>query len=335
MNQKARIAVAAGICAAAVGLCAYIVSLNRSGGSPTFSNVKEPEPITAETTLLAENWADNYEYVQSPDGMTERAKIFLKQNPDIIGWISIDNTKVDYPIVLDPGDIPAGTWYGDSEYYANSYYLDHDLNREYAREGTIFMDYRNVFGSSETQQSDNILLYGHNMANNTAFGSLRKYRQDYSFYNESPFIDLSSNYKDYQYVIFGLMITSGNWYSDFCYWNMEDFASEADFNNYVETVRNGSLVDTGVDVKYGDKLLTLSTCYASEDNSRFIVVARRLRDDETPNNLESVAHTAEYLEKKKEEEASIAAAEAEEASREAASKAEENSSDDNDDSDDE
>lgn len=328
MNKTAKIITAAVSCAAAVGLCIYAVMLNRSDAAPTFSNMVEPVPVTQPATLLAENWADNYDYAESPDGLTERARIFLKQNPDIAGWISIDNTKIDFPFVLDPGALPEDTWYGENAYDPNSYYLDHDLDKSSLRQGTVFMDYRDVFGASEEEQSDNIILYGHNMANNTAFGSLRKYRQDYSFFDESPFIDLSSNYKDYQYVIFGFIITSGNWYSDFRYWDMEEFETEDDFNTFVERIRKGSLVDTGVDVKYGDKLVTLSTCYAAEDNSRFIVCGRRLREGEIPNDMSSITRTPEYLEKKKQEEASIAAAEAEEASREAASKSAEDASQD-------
>lgn len=311
MNKIAKIISACAACSAAIGLCGYVLTLNRSEDVPTFSNVEEVEPLTMPpTSPLPDDWYTQYEYVPSPTGMTERAKIFLRENRDIAGWISIDNTKVDYPFVLCPGEVGPEEGYGDQEYAANSYYLDHDLYGDYARGGTLFMDYRNNFGSSEVMQSDNIVIYGHNMANNTMFGSLRRYRQDYSFYDESPFIDLSSNYKDYQYIIFGFMITSGNWYTDFRYWDMEEFNTEEEFNNYVETVRNGSMVDTGVDVQYGDKLLTLSTCYASEDNSRFIIVARRLRDDEIKNDVESIARTPEYIEKKKEEEASKAAEEA-------------------------
>lgn len=310
MNKTAKIISACAACAVAIGLCGYVISLSKDNGDPTFSNVQEIEPVTAATTLLPENWAELYDYVPSPTGMTERAKILLKKNRDIIGWIKIDNTMIDYPLVLDPGEVTAGQGYGDSDYVANSYYLNHDLDGNEAREGTLFLDYRNKFGSSEVMQSDNIVIYGHNMANNTAFGSLRKYRQDYSFYDESPFIELSSNYKDYQYIIFGFMITSGNWYTDFRYWDMEDFQTEEEFNSYVETVRNGSMVDTGVDVKYGDKLLTLSTCYADEDNSRFIVVARRLRDNEVSDDVSSIDRTPEYIEMKKQEEASRAAEEA-------------------------
>jgi sortase B len=227
--------------------------------------------------------------------MTAKAKTLLRMNSDYIGWISIDGTEVDYPILLDPGEIKAGEGYGDEEYEANWFYLDHDFNRESYRAGALFMDYRDIFGSSEEDQSENIVIYGHNMANNTMFGSLRRYRQDLSFIDESPFIDLSSNYEDYQYVIFGLTITSGNWYTDFRYWDMEELDNEEDFNYYVDTIKAGSMVDTGVDVQYGDKLLTLSTCYSDEDNSRFLVVARRLRDDETPNDISSIARTEEYI----------------------------------------
>lgn len=308
MNKTAKIITACATCAVAIGLCGYVLSLNRNKDVPTYSKIEEIQSVT-ETTLLPENWSDLYDFIQSPTGLTERAKIFLRQNKDVIGWINIDNTKIDYPLVLDPGEVLAGQGYGDTDYQANSYYLDHDLNGDITRSGTLFLDYRNNFGGSEVMQSDNIIIYGHNMANNTAFGSLRKYRQDYSFYDESPFIDLSSNYKDYQYIIFGFMITSGNWYTDFRYWDMEELNTEDEFNNYVDTVKNGAMVDTGVDVKYGDKLLTLSTCYADEDNSRFIVVARRLRDNEVANDVTSIDRTEEYLQKQAEE-ASAAASEA-------------------------
>lgn len=310
MNKIAKIITACATCAAAAGLCVYVISLSKDNGVPTFSNVEETEQVTVETgPVLPERLADVYDYIPSPTGMTEKAKLLLKQNKDYIGWISIDGTKVDNPIVLDPGQINPGEGYGDESYEPNFYYLDHDFYGDPYRAGTLFMDYRNVFGSSENDQSENLIIYGHNMANNEMFGSLRKYRQDYSFYDESPFVELSSNYEDYQYIIFGLTITSGNWYSDFRYWDMEELDTEEEFNYYVDTIKSGSMVDTGVDVKYGDKLLTLSTCYVDADNSRFLVVARRLRDNEIPYDVSSIDRTEEYIQKQKEaEEASKAAA---------------------------
>jgi hypothetical protein len=76
---------------------------------------------------------------------------------------------------------------------------------------------------------------------------------------------------------------------------MEELDDEATFNEYMDKARSRQLFDTGVDVKYGDKLLTMSTCYADEDNSRFIVIARRLRDGESADDLATVKRTEEYI----------------------------------------
>lgn len=293
MNKKAKIISAAAAGIAAIGLAIGAVVLNHEDDSvPTVSSIVETtEPPATEPPTLP-----RYEYVPSESGMTERAKMLLKKNKDIYGWIKIDNTQVDYPVVRDPGEIPEGVaMYGGQALEYNSFYLDHGLDMNYLREGTLFMDWRDNFGSIEEDQSENIVIYGHNMANNTMFGSLRRYRQDYEFYEQAPFIELSSNYRDYDYVIFAFLITSGNWYTDFVYWDMEELDTPEEFNSYLEQVHSRQMIDTGIDVQPGDKLLTLSTCYADEDNSRFLVVARRLRDGEVAGDLSSVKHTDEYL----------------------------------------
>ncbi len=235
------------------------------------------------------------DYIQSETGMTEKAKMLLKQNKDIAGWLRIKNTNVDYPVLKDPGEVtPDMSYYGGVSCPANDYYLHRDLDRSYKFAGTLYMDYRDNFGSVESEQSENIIIYGHNMANNTMFGSLRRYRQDESFFEQSPFIEFSSNYKDYDYVICACLITGGNWYSDFIYWDMEELDTEEDFNYYMSNVKEKQLYDWGIDVKYGDKLLTLSTCYADEDNSRFLIIARRLRDGESAEDFSTIERTAEY-----------------------------------------
>jgi hypothetical protein len=255
--------------------------------------VGKAEPVTVAST--EPTTLPTYDYVPSEKGMTEKAKMLLKQNKDIVGWIKIDQTKVDYPIVKDPGEIPEGVaYYGGEEYEVNSYYLEHGVDRQLHREGAMFMDFRDNFGSVEDEQSENIVIYGHNMANNTMLGSIRRYRQDYEFFKAAPFIELSSNYRDYDYVICCCAITSGHTYTDFGYWDMEELDDEETFNKYINLARGRQLFDTGVDVKYGDKLLTLSTCYADEDNSRFIIIARRLRDGEKSGSLDTIERTEEY-----------------------------------------
>ncbi|MBQ8688299.1 MAG: class B sortase [Ruminococcus sp.] len=218
--------------------------------------------------------------------LLERAEKLLAENPDTIGYISVPNTDVDNPVVQTTD---------------NDYYLHIGFDGQDYRAGTVFMDFRDVFSWKEEEHSENIVLYGHNMADNTMFGSLRRYRQDLEFYKESPFVKFSSNYKDYTYVIFGLVITAGDaappsddLYADpmtwdgFPYWNMEELNDEKHFNYYVDTVESMNMIENHVDVEFGDDLLTLSTCYSDEDNSRFLIVARRLREGETEDSLKKI-----------------------------------------------
>lgn len=303
MKKPVKIVSACVACAAAVGLGAYVYSINKDQKMvPTFSSVDEPqtvpitEPVTEEMKL-PDNWAENIPYVPSETGMTQRARMLLRKNPDVIGYLKIDGTNVDYPVLLDPGEIEEGDpFYGPEEHIANSYYLYKDLDRNYDIEGSLFMDYRDVFGSDEDEQSENIIIHGHDMANNSQFGSLRWYRQDYGLYEQNPFIRLSSNYRDYDYVIFAFLTASGNYDgNDFVYWNMEELDTKEDFDFFVDRCKSWAMLDTGIDVEYGDKLLTLSTCYQNYDNSRFIIVARRLRDGETVSDMNSIAHTEEWI----------------------------------------
>ena len=114
--------------------------------------------------------------------LTERAKKLLAQNPDTVGYITIEGSQVDNPVVQTSN---------------NEYYLDHGFDGQEFRAGTVFMDCTDDFGADPETWSENIVLYGHNMADNTMFGSLRQYRQNPSYYKEAPFITFSSNYADY------------------------------------------------------------------------------------------------------------------------------------------
>ncbi len=203
----------------------------------------------------------------TPNGESGMAKSMRQYNGDSMGWIKIEGTKVDNPIV---------------QCEDNEFYLSVGFNHQPYRAGTVFMDYRNKFGFDQNTWSDNVILYGHNMANNEMFGSLRRYRQDLEYYKSNQFIELYSNFEHATYVICALPITYGGADADWRYWDMEEFPTEEEFNTYMQYAKAQSVTEiTNVDVKYGDKLLTLSTCYSDEDNSRFLVIARKLRDGET------------------------------------------------------
>ena len=201
------------------------------------------------------------------NGESGMSKSMRQYNGDSVGWIKIPGTKVNNPLV---------------QCEDNDFYLSVGFNHQPYRAGTVFMDYRNKFGFDQNNWSDNVILYGHNMANNEMFGSLRRYRQDLEYYKSNQFIELYSNFEHATYVICALPITYGGADADWRYWDMEEFPTEEEFNTYMQYAKDQSVTEiTNVDVKYGDKLLTLSTCYSDEDNSRFLVIARKLRDGET------------------------------------------------------
>lgn len=202
--------------------------------------------------------------------LTDRAKKLLEQNPDTVGYIYIEGSKVDNPVV---------------QTIDNDYYLHTGFDGQEFRAGTVFMDYTDVIGPYTDDWSENIVLYGHNMADNTMFGSLRRYRQDPDYYKEQPFITFSSNYGDFDYVIVGMCITGGDADSDFQYWTMEELDDKTSFDTYMSFVEQKDMIDNPLDVNEDDALLTLSTCYSDEDNSRFIIVARRLREGEDKETL--------------------------------------------------
>ncbi|MDE6780607.1 MAG: class B sortase [Ruminococcus sp.] len=250
----------------------------------------EAEEETEEEKKPVELDLPLYDYVPSNSGMTEPAKLLMNRNNDAVGWLKINGTQVNYPVLIDPGEIFPNTGYGDSYVEYNAYYLKHNIDRVWTFDGNIFMDCRDNFGSDEDQQSENIVIYGHNMLNGSQFGNLGRYREN-GYYYTNPFVYLSSNYKDYEYVIVSYCITSGNADTDFRYWDMQELDTQEDFDYYVNRIKRDQFHDTGVDIKYGDKLLTLSTCYSDADNSRFIVLARRLRDGEVAGDFSTIQKT--------------------------------------------
>ena len=206
-------------------------------------------------------------------------KKLLEINPDTVGYIKIDGTLVDYPVVK-------GT--------DNDYYLTHDFYKNESRSGTVMMDYRNKVTADG--HSGNLVLYGHNMAVGTFFAPLNEYwRTMYdsydepskSFYKEHPVIRFDTLYEQAEWKVFGFGIfnvaeSRGEVYE---YNQKLDFTSEDDFNDYIINIMDRSDIFTDVDLKYGDDILTLSTCCwpyeGSGDTVRLAIFARKIRKGES------------------------------------------------------
>ncbi len=207
--------------------------------------------------------------------LLDGAKKLLDINKDVVGVISIPDTPVNNP-VMQADD--------------NEKYLDVKINGTESRSGEIFLDFRNHFdevvdGKLAFPNSENLIIYGHNMKNDEMFGTLKYYERNYDYYEAHPLIYLNSNYETYTYKIFAYFIVDAEDETEtkFDCWNYLNFNSEEEFYDYVNEAKRRTLRLTNVDVKYGDPLLTLSTCNTIlGDRGRLIVMARLVRDGEDP-----------------------------------------------------
>ncbi len=194
----------------------------------------------------------------------------LKINDEIVGWIEIDNTKVDYPVL----------WHKeDNRNY--QYYLSHNYKEYYDSFGSIFIDYRCEKGTD----SKNIVVHGHHIQDGSMFGDLMKYggtTGDLDFYKKSPTIEFDTPEAQGTYKIISVFKTNTlSSQGEFFNYMIGDFQNEKDFMNYVYNVRVRSLFNCPVDVNEDDELLTLSTCSYEFTNFRTVIVARKVRDGES------------------------------------------------------
>ncbi len=222
-------------------------------------------------------------------GMLDGARKLYDLNHDIVGVITIPDTPINNPVLQAEDNVK----------YLNKKY---DLTDNIA--GEIFLDYRNHFdevgedGYLKVPNSDNLVIYGHNMLDEQMFGSLKYYAWRENYYGEHPIIYLNSNYERYTYKIFAFFILDAEDETDtkFDCWNTLDFANEKEFYDYVNEAKRRSIRLNNVDVKYGDPLITLFTCNTSlpdDERGRLIIMARQLREGEDllAGTQDSVANT--------------------------------------------
>ena len=176
-------------------------------------------------------------------------------NPDLVGWIYIPGTVINYPVMQTP------EWV--------NYYLKRDFYEQKNDHGSIYADEM----ANIKRPSANVTLYGHKMKDGSMFAGLMDYKEK-SFYEQNPTIEYNTIYKDGTYQIIAVFITTAN-EGGFPYHLFVDGTKE-EFDAYVAKCKELSLYDTGVDAEYGDKLLTLSTCEHNVSNGRFVVVAKKV-----------------------------------------------------------
>lgn len=194
-----------------------------------------------------------------PTILPEYAELY-EMNPDMVGWIKIEGTKVDYPVMQTPEQ--------------TDFYLHKSFDKTYSDRGCIYV--REV--CDVTDPSDNVTIYGHNMLDGSMFAALHKYESK-EFWEENNLIFFDTLTERHTYKIFAVFKTSANVGEGFSYHQFVDAANEQEFDQFVSTCKELSkkyYYDTGITPVYGDKLICLSTCeYTLGDNSRLVVAAVR------------------------------------------------------------
>ncbi len=203
--------------------------------------------------------------------LSPHAKSLLELNEDTVGWIEISDTNISLPVVQrKTAD-------------GNEYYLKTAFDGSNNKAGTIFIDYRATL--TDKERSDNITIYGHNQRDKTMFGELANYKKSLEYYSKHPTINFSSNYTSDIYKIVGYFVAPAEaWQSStgkiFDYHNYIDFNEEHSYDEFIKNVLDRSQINTTVDVNENDEFITLSTCSNEFEPSRFVVVARKVRENE-------------------------------------------------------
>ena len=188
------------------------------------------------------------------DKFTEYEALW-EQNHDFAGWLFVDGTRIDYPVMHTPDD--------------PEYYLHRAFDRSEAESGSLFID------GDYSMDGNSLLIYGHNMKDNSMFGTLTDY-QSYDFALAHPVIYFDTLTEERTYELLAAFYWKPTYNPEegpFLYYEYPDLSSREIFDDYIRRIKSQAIYDTGVITTYGDHILTLSTCSYHADNGRFVVVA--------------------------------------------------------------
>lgn len=226
-------------------------------------SVAEKQPDSAE----ADQRMDDGEETISGSGIPgeegghlilEKYKSLYMENDDVAGWLTVEGTKIDYPVMQCEDD---------------EYYLHHDFDGKDSKYGCLYVRER-----ADLENGTNFVIYGHNMKDGSMFGELDLYLEE-EFYREHSHISFDTLYEERNYEI--LAVFRSQVYSEdadvFKYYQFYGADTEEEFDDFYGNIKELSLYDTGMTAEFGDTFLTMSTCAYHVSDGRFVVVAKRVK----------------------------------------------------------
>ena len=216
---------------------------------------------TDNTNILNNVEIDNTQIAETKTERMLQLEELQKENQEIIGWLEIEETNINYP-VCQTND--------------NDYYLTHNYMKEKSSSGSLFLDkdFDLINGSS------NYLIYGHRNKQGLMFEDLIKYAKE-DFYKEHTKIRFTTNKEDSTYEIISVFYSRVYYKSEqnvFRYYYFVNAENEEEYNEFVNNAKKLSIYNIETTATYGEQLLTLSTCEYSQEDGRFVVVAKKVEE---------------------------------------------------------
>ncbi len=179
-------------------------------------------------------------------------KKLKSENSDVVAYIKVNNTNIEYPIVKTSN---------------NNFYLNHSFDKSKNSRGWIFADYKNKFDNTDK----NIVIYGHNMRDESMFGSLKNILNEEWYNNaENKNITFLTEKGNYIYKVFSIYkIESEDYYIK------TNFKNDEDYEKFLNTIKNRSIKNFDINLNINDKIITLSTC-ANNNKYRIVLHAKKL-----------------------------------------------------------
>lgn len=189
--------------------------------------------------------------------MLRKYAALQRENEHLAGWLFIDGTGIDYPVMQCEDD---------------EYYLHHDFYGEDSKYGCLYVRQR-----ADLENGTNFVIYGHNMRDGAMFGNLDYYLKE-SFYREHPVISFDTLYEERVYEIVAVFRSQVYNAEDdvFKYYQFYEADTVEEFEEFYTNIKALSVYDTGVEAEFGDTFLTCSTCAYHVEDGRFVVVAKRV-----------------------------------------------------------
>ena len=173
-------------------------------------------------------------------------------NNEIIGWIKVEGTGIDYPVL---------------QHTDNEYYLKYSFDRTYNRAGWVFADYTNKLNNTD----QNLVIYGHNRKDGSMFGTLKNVLKEEWYNNEkNKYINYITENSNNTYEVFSVYKIENE-----DYYIRTKFNNDKEFQAFIDTIKSRSIKNFNIEVTSKDNILTLSTC-ADNNNYRVVLHAKKI-----------------------------------------------------------